>query len=88
MSDAQKYLGYLFPDVPQVELRHQLNGKWTTGWYDNPEFLLRDARQLAQSGNLFTSLNHTAPFRPSNSMTGVRGTVNTRPWTIRKALTL
>lgn len=70
MSDIHKYLEYLCQDSRQVELRHQLNGRWTTGWYDNTELLLRDARSLAGQGNLFTSLNRPEPFRASNNLSG------------------
>jgi len=70
VSEIQKYLDPLFRDARQVELRHQFNGRWTTGQYDNPDLLLRDARTLAGQGNLYTSINRPYPFRPSNSMTG------------------
>lgn len=70
MNQTQKYLEYLFRDARQVELRHQFNGQWTTGQYDNQELLIGDARQLANQGNLFTSINRPNPFRPSNSLSG------------------
>lgn len=52
-----KYLDHLFRDSVFVELRHHNNG-WKTYWFDNPVALRTKARQLADRGNLFTSLNH------------------------------
>lgn len=56
-ADLANYVGWLFRDSPRVELRHQAHGRWTTYWFTDADSLLAKAAELADSGNLFATLN-------------------------------
>ncbi len=57
MSTTQEYLNWLIRDAGLIELCHMAHGKLDVGWYDNAANLLHDARLMARSGNLFTTIN-------------------------------
>ena len=57
MSTTQEYLACLIRDAGLVELCQMNHGKLDVGWYSNHDNLLHDARTLARTGNLFTTLN-------------------------------
>jgi hypothetical protein len=64
------YLEYLFWDARLVELRHQTNGRWVTGWFDDPDALRRESAARLDVGNLFTSLHRPCDRVVSNTMSG------------------
>lgn len=70
LSTTEEYLGWLFLDNGAVELRHHDRKRWVTGWFDDPEAMLRAARARSRVGNLYTSLNAPKPRRVSNAMAG------------------
>ncbi|WP_295446490.1 hypothetical protein [uncultured Thiodictyon sp.] len=57
MSTTREYLDWLIRDAGLVELCQMDHGKLDVGWYDNADHLLHDARTMAGSGNLFTTIN-------------------------------
>jgi hypothetical protein len=70
LSTTRAYLEWAFRDCGAIELRHQHGGRWLTGWYDNEEALLKEARCRSRSGNLYISLNAPKPRLVCNAMTG------------------
>lgn len=70
MNDFRRYVDQAFTDNGVVELRHQLDKQWTTGWFDNAGDLLAAAGELYHVGNLFISLNRPSPRVAINRMSG------------------
>ena len=66
----KSYLDHLFWDSRLVELRHQVGGRWITGWFDNVDDLRREASARLEVGNLFASLHRPAQQIVSNGMSG------------------
>lgn len=70
LSTTEQYIRQLLADNGAVELRHQNDERWITGWFNDPEKLLQEARKRSRRGNLFTSLNAPKPRIVANNMTG------------------
>lgn len=70
LNTTEDYLDWAFRDAGIVELRHHDGQRWVTGWFDNPEALLQEARRRAKVGNLYISLNAPKPRIVGNGMTG------------------
>ena len=68
-SQTRRYIERAIADTGVVELRHQ-GDRWTTGWFNHPDPLLKHAWNLKDSGNLFISLNRPSPRIVTNDMTG------------------
>jgi hypothetical protein len=66
----KSYLEYVFWDSRLVELRHQVGGKWITGWFDDIDALRREAAARLREGNLFTSLHRPFSRVVTNTMSG------------------
>ena len=66
----KSYLDHLSWDSRLVELRHQVGGRWITGWFDNVDDLRREASARLEVGNLFASLHRPAQQIVSNGMSG------------------
>ena len=67
-NQTRLYVERALADNGVVELRHLPSKR--TGWFNNADDLLVEARKLASDGNLFISLNRPAPMIASNAMTG------------------
>lgn len=61
MSRTADYLDWLMRDAGLVELCQVDGRKLDVGWYDKADALLHDARTMARTGNLFTTLNRIDP---------------------------
>ncbi|MEW8179367.1 MAG: hypothetical protein AB2754_19995 [Candidatus Thiodiazotropha endolucinida] len=70
LNTTADYLDWAFRDAGIVELRHHDGQRWITGWFDNPDALLQEARRRAKVGNLYTSLNAPKPRYVNNTMEG------------------
>ena len=68
INQTRLYVERAIADNGVVELRHLPSKR--TGWFNNADDLLVEARKLASDGNLFISLNRPAPRVASNDMTG------------------
>jgi hypothetical protein len=64
------WIDTLFRDTGRVELRHELDGRWTAGLFDDAAALRAAVAVLLGRGNLYTSLNAPTPRRCSNRMGG------------------
>ncbi|EIC23284.1 hypothetical protein [Thiorhodovibrio frisius] len=64
------YLSRLLTDNGAVEIRHQADGRWRSGWFDAIEPMVREIQRLGSRGNLYTSLNAPKPRRCPNAMAG------------------
>lgn len=62
-ASERRYFEQLIADAGRVELRHSPRpGSWiTAGWYREIDTLLAASTQVADTGNLFTSLNRVKP---------------------------
>jgi len=74
-TEMRKYLDSQFRDTGIVELRHQVADRWTSGLFDDPQNLLREAMRRSEQGNLFTSLN-TLKLMPVKNQMGTRALKN------------
>lgn len=70
LNTTADYLDWAFRDAGIVELRHHDGQRWITGWFDNPDALLQEARRRAKVGNVYISLNAPKPRFVSNAMEG------------------
>jgi hypothetical protein len=61
MNPTTVYLDWLVRDAGLVELCQMDDGQLDIGWYDSAPGLLHDARTMAKSGNLFTTINRIDP---------------------------
>jgi hypothetical protein len=69
MNAAVEYLRRAIEDSRVVELRHDRDGRWESGLYEDLGELVAEIRRRQDTGNLYTTLNlPTAPA--SNSMCG------------------
>ncbi|MCB0067972.1 MAG: hypothetical protein KDD77_12505 [Caldilineaceae bacterium] len=65
---AVDWLDAAMHDTGRVELRHEHDGRWTSGLFDDMNVLRAEVCRRAGSGNLFTSLNAPRIVRAVNSM--------------------
>ncbi|UHD15726.1 hypothetical protein [Thiocapsa bogorovii] len=70
LTSTRDYLAAQISDNGSIELRHQIGERWTTGWFDDLDRLVRQVDRLRDRGNLFTSLNGPKPRHVGNGMTG------------------
>jgi hypothetical protein len=62
------YLAAALQDAQVVELRHQREGSWSSGLFNELPALLGAVESLATSGNLYTSLNRPRERQVANRM--------------------
>lgn len=70
IASIRDYLDALLADNGIAELRHEVDGRWVTGWFDDAAAMARAAIERQHIGNLYTSLNAPRPRRVRNRMVG------------------
>jgi len=70
ITSVREYLDALLADNGIAELRHEVDGRWLTGWFDDAAAMARAAIERQPIGNLYTSLNAPKPRRVRNRMVG------------------
>ena len=70
VASIRDYLDALLADNGIAELRHEVNGCWSTGWFNDAAVMTSAVRERQGVGNLFTSLNAPKPRRVRNRMIG------------------
>jgi hypothetical protein len=62
------YLDAAMHDAGRIELRHECDGRWRSGLFDDADALRLVARRLADAGNLYCSLNAPRLIPTPNAM--------------------
>ncbi|MBI5618790.1 MAG: hypothetical protein HY943_21150 [Gammaproteobacteria bacterium] len=67
-DDSREYLRRALEDCRTLELRHEHEGRWTSGLFDDPGKLMRAIDERAALGSLYTSLNRPVGVVAMNAM--------------------